>query len=180
MKKFIFLILPMAALVIPAAAGIHAQERPAAHRSVFEAFFEDVNEPQSRISLGIRHKADPKVISRYTEKKKQTGTYVRTQFNVLVCEEGPCEQQWSAAFVYTDEVGKSDTFGLTWKQIVFSGITPSGTIKRELNFCLNGKCETLEDPKADTAPGRPQDASFGRYHIRWSTSSLVITRLDVP
>jgi hypothetical protein len=180
MKKFIFLILPMAALIIPAAAGIHAQERPVLHRSVFEAFFEDVDEPQSRISLGIRHKADPKVISRYTEKKKQTGTYVRTQFNVLICEDGPCEQQWSAAFVYTDEVGKSDTFGLTWRQIVFSGITPSGTVKRELNFCLNGKCEKLEDPRDGYAFGTPQDVNIGRYHITWSKASLVITRLDVP
>jgi hypothetical protein len=180
MKKFIFLILPMAALlIILAAAGILAQERPGLHRSIFEVFFQDVDQPQSRISLGISHKADPKVISRYTEKKKQAGTYVRTQFNVLICEDGPCEQQWSAAFVYTDEMGKSDTFGLIWKQIVFSGITPSGTIKRELNFCLNGKCEKLEDPKGDNALGRPQDADIGRYHIRWTTSSFVITRLDI-
>ena len=149
------------------------------HRSVFEVLFEDVDEPQSRISLGISHKADPKMISRYAEKKKQTGTYLRTQFNVLVCEEGPCEQQWSAAFVYTDEMGKSDTFGLTWKQIVFTAITPSGTIKRELNFCLNGKCEQLEDPKGDNAPGTPQDANIGRYHLTWSKASLLITRSDL-
>jgi hypothetical protein len=180
MRKFIFRILPMAALLILAAAGIHAQGRSAPHRGVFEAFFEDVDEPQSRISLGITHKEDPKVISRYTEKKNQTGTYVQTQFNVLVCENGPCEQQWSAAFVYTDEMGKNDTLGLTWKQIVFSGITPRGTIKRELNFCVNGKCDKLEDPKGDTAFGTPQEVNIGRYHIRWSASSLGITRLDIP
>lgn len=179
MRKFTFLILLMAAILF-AAAGIQAQGRSAPHRSVFEAFFEDVDEPQSRISLGISHNADPKVISRYTEKKNQIGTYVQTQFNVLVCENGPCEQQWSAAFVYTDEVGKSDTFGLTWKQIVFSGITPRGTIKRELSFCVNGKCDKLEDPKGDTAPGTPQEVNLGRYHIRWSAASLGITRLDIP
>lgn len=180
MKKFVFLILPMAALLVFSAAGTHAQQRPELHRNIFTVFFEDIDEPQSRISLGISHKANPKVISRYTEKKSQTGTYLRTQFNVLVCEEGPCEQQWSSAFVYTDETGKSDTFGLIWKQIVFTAITPSGTIRRELNFCLNGKCEKLEDPKADTAPGTPQDKNIGRYHLRWSKSSLVITRLDIP
>ncbi len=180
MRKFIFLILPIVALLIlTEAAGIHAQQRPELHRSIFTAFFEDVDEPQSRISLGISHKANPKVISRYTEKKNQTGTYSRTQFNVLICEDGPCEQRWSAAFVYTDEAGKSDTFGLTWKQIVFTGITPSGTIKRELNFCLNGKCKNLEDPKAGNAPGTPQDENIGRYHITWSEASLVITRSDI-
>jgi hypothetical protein len=180
MRKFTFIILLMTALILFAAAGIHAQGRSAPHRIVFETFFEDVDEPQSRISLGISHKADPKVISRYTEKKNQTGTYVQTQFNVLVCENGPCEQQWSAAFVYTDEIGKSDIFGLIWKQIVFSGITPSGTSKRELNFCVNGKCEKLDDPKGDNAPGTPQEVNIGRYHIRWSAVSLGITRLDIP
>jgi hypothetical protein len=180
MRRSIIFLFPIAALLILVrAAGIHAQERPELRRSIFAAFFEDVDEPQSRISLGISHAANPKVISRYAEKKSQIGTYLRTQFNVLVCENGPCEQQWSAAFVYTDEMGKSDTFGLTWKQIVFSGITPSGTIKRELNLCLNGVCEKLEDPKADTAPGTPQDENIGRYHIRWSKASLAITRSDV-
>jgi hypothetical protein len=115
MRKSIFLILPIVALLIlTEAAGIRAQDRPELHRSIFTVFFEDVAEPQSRISLGIRHKADPKVISRYAEKKNQTGTYSRTQYNVLLCEASPCEQRWPASFVYTDEAGKSDAFVLTW------------------------------------------------------------------
>jgi hypothetical protein len=70
MRKFTFLILPIVALLIlTEAAGIRPQDRLELHRSIFTVFFEDVAEPQSRIRLGIRHKADLKVISRYAEKK---------------------------------------------------------------------------------------------------------------
>jgi hypothetical protein len=179
MKKYILVILPLAALfLLSETAGIHAQERTDLRNGIFSVYFKDVDEPQSRISLGISHKANPKV-SRYNEKKSQTGTYVRTPFNVLVCENNACEQRWSAAFVYTDETGKNDTFGLTWKQIVFSAITPSGTIRRELNFCVNGQCKKLEDPKAENTLGLPQDENIGRYRVTWSKASLVITRSDI-
>ncbi len=198
MRRFIFLILLIVALLTHPEAGIHAQERSELHRSIFTAFFKDVDEPQSRISLGISHKADPKVISRYTEKKEQTGTYSRTQYNVLLCEAGPCEQRWSASFVYTDETGKRDDFVLTWQQTVFEGITPKGTSMRELFYCLNGDCKSLEN--AANAEARcveltpdnhcksyestadfdaPQTATMGRYLVTWRRSSLVITRSDI-
>ncbi|HSQ77483.1 MAG TPA: hypothetical protein VLN91_01210, partial [Nitrospirota bacterium] len=185
MRKFIFLILPIVALLmLTGIAGTHAQERPEVRRNiVFTAFFEDVDEPQSRISLGIRHKTDPKVISRYTEKKNQTGVYSRTQYNVLLCEASPCEQRWSASFVYTDEDGKKDTFVLTWIQTIFEGITPKGTSKRELLYCLNGDCKSLENTANAEARclqltpdnhcksyestedfDTPQTATMGRYH----------------
>lgn len=199
MRKFTFLILPIVALLIlTEAAGIRAQDRQESHSSIFTVFFEDVAEPQSRISLGIRHKADPKVISRYAEKKNQTGTYSRTQYNVLLCEASPCEQRWSASFVYTDEAGKSDAFVLTWKQTTFEGITPKGTSKRELLYCLNGDCKSLEDTanaeercvqltpdnhcksyESTTDFDTPQTTTMGRYHITWRKSSLVITRSDI-
>jgi len=197
MRNFIFLILPIVTLLMfTGTAGIRAQERPEVHRNiVFTAFFEDVDEPQSRISLGISHKTDPKVISRYTEKKNQTGVYSRTQYNVLLCEASPCEQRWSASFVYTDEDGKKDTFVLTWIQTIFEGITPKGTSKRELLYCLNGDCKSLENTANAEARclqltpdnhcksyestadfDTPQTATIGRYHITWRRSTLLITR----
>ncbi|HMD14695.1 MAG TPA: hypothetical protein VKI62_08725 [Bacteroidota bacterium] len=177
MKKLIALFLPIFALLILSdAARVHAQESPALQSSIFTAFFEDVNEPQSRISLGIRHEANPKVITAYTEKKNQKGTYSRTQYNVLHCEAVPCEQMWSASFMYTDEAGKSDTFNLTWKQTVFEGITPTGTSMQELLYCVNRNCKRLKNiPDHDT----PQAANIGRYQVTWRTSSLVITRSDM-
>ncbi len=196
MRTFIFLVLAICLqLALVETSCLHAQERPGAHRGIFTAFFDDVNEPQSRISLGIRHTADPKAVSHYVEKKNQTGTYSRTQNNVLICEAVPCEPQWSASFVYTDEAGKSDSFTLTWKQVVFEGITPTGTSKRELVYCVNKECTSLEDTA--NAEGRcvqmtkdylcksyestadldtPKTATLGRYQITWRKASLVISR----
>ena len=146
------------------------EERRELHLAFMKVFFEDVDSQDVRIS----HKANPKVISKFSDKKSQTGTYYRTKKNILLCDVGPCEHLWSASFTYTDETGKSDSFGLNWKQTVFNGITPTGTSKRELLVCLNGTCKTLED-----AAAAPQAAELGRYHITWSKSSLVIRRSDI-
>ncbi len=201
MKKSFFVILSiLGAIVLVQAAGVRpalaarrgkrnetdsakqgetgqAEERRRLHLTIMKVLLEDVDEPQSRVSLGITHKANPKVISRYVEKKHQTGVYMRTQFNVLICESSPCEQVWSAGFVYTDEMGKSDTFGLTWKQTVFDGITPKGTFKREVLYCLNGQCENLED--SNTSDASPVVAELGRYQLTWARHSLVIRRSDI-
>lgn len=154
-----------------------AEERRKLHLAVMKVFFEDIDEPQSRIGLGITHKANPSVVSQYAEKKKQSGTYMRTQFNVLICEAGPCEQVWSAGFVYTDEMGSRDTFGLTWKQIVFNGMTPKGTVKRELLYCLNGRCKSLEN--FESTGSSPQIAELGKYNLTWTKYSLIIRRSDL-
>lgn len=148
------------------------EERRKLHLCVFRVFFEDVDAGEARIS----HKANPKVVSSYREKKNRTGSYYRTKKDVLLCDIGPCEQQWAASFVYTDDTGRSDTFGLTWKNTVFNGITPSGTNKQELLFCLNGACRTLESTAAaDTA----QVVETARYHITWSKSALAVRRSDI-
>jgi hypothetical protein len=146
------------------------EERRELHLAFMKVYFEDVDSQDVRIN----HKANPKVISNFSDRKSQTGTYYRTKKNILLCDVGPCEHTWSATFTYTDETGKSDSFGLNWKQTVFNGITPSGTSKRELLVCLNGSCKTLED-----AAGAPQAVDLGRYHITWSKSSLVIRRSDI-
>jgi len=148
------------------------EERRDLHLSTIKVSFEDIAAPEVRIS----HKVNPKVVVKFTEKKDQSGAYYRTKQNVLLCEKGPCEQQWSASFTYADEKGKSDSFGLTWKQTVFNGITPSGTSKRWLLACVNGACETLEDTSpSETALSR----DLGRYHLTWTKSSLVIRRSDI-
>jgi outer membrane biosynthesis protein TonB len=149
------------------------EERRQMHLNMIKIFFEDIDSQEVRVS----HKANPKVISKFAEKKHQAGTYYRTKKNVLLCDAGPCEQQWSASFAYTDDTGKADTLGLTWKQTVFNGITPTGTSKRELLYCLNGVCNTLEDTSA--SDNAPVTAEAGRYHFTWSKSSLIIRRSDI-
>lgn len=148
------------------------EERRENHLNIIRVFFEDTDSPDVRFSYKVNHK----VISKFSEKKNKMGTYHRTKMNVLLCDAGPCEQQWSAAFQYTDEKGASDSFGLTWKQTVFNGITPAGTSKRELLFCLNNECKTLQDTStSDTALSN----ALGRYRITLSKSLLVIRRSDI-
>ena len=150
-----------------------AEERRELHLNMIKIFFEDIDSQEVRVS----HKANPKVISKFAEKKRQAGSYYRTKKNILLCDAGPCEQQWSASFAYTDDTGKTDTIGLTWKQTVFNGITPTGTSKRELLYCLNGVCKTIED--TSVSDNASVAAEAGRYHLTWSKASLVIRRSDI-
>jgi len=148
------------------------EERRILHLSILKIYYDDIDSQDVKIT----HKSNPKIISKFTEKKVQSGTYYRTKKDILLCDAGPCDQQWSASFSYTDDTGNVDTFSLTWKQIVFNGITPAGTSKRELLFCLNGACKSMENTSAsDTS----QAWEVGRYHITWSKTSLVIRRSDL-
>jgi len=149
-----------------------AEERRELHLNIIKVFFENSDAQ----AVSISHKINPKVISKFTEKKSKTGTYYQTKQGLLLCDAGPCEQQWSSSFQYTDEKGVSDSFVLTWKQTVFNGITPSGTSKWELLYCLNNACKTIVDTgTSDTL----QSADVGRYRIAWSKTSLVVRRLDI-
>jgi len=148
------------------------EERRAQYLNVVKVFFEDIDAQ----SIRIRSKVNPAVVSKFVEKKDQTGTYYRTKKDLLLCDAGPCEQHWSATFVYTSEKGESDTFGLNWKQTVFNGITPGGTSKRELLWCVRGECKNLED---ETIIESTQTADLAEYHLTWTRSSLVIRRSDI-
>ncbi|HEY6010988.1 MAG TPA: PEGA domain-containing protein, partial [Nitrospirota bacterium] len=148
------------------------EERRELHLNVFKVVFENGDNNAVRVT----NKINAKVISKFTEKKDQTGTYYRTKQGILLCDAGPCERQWSATFVYTDEEGKGDAFGLTWKETVFNGITPQGTSRRDLVFCLSGVCKNFADV---TAADVPQQLEVGRYHVTWSRSSLIIRRSDI-
>jgi len=148
------------------------EERRSLHLNLIKVYFDDIQAQEARIS----RKVNPKVIGNYVEKRNQTGVYYRTKQDILLCDVGPCEQQWAASFNYTDEAGKADTISLTWKQTVFNGITPTGTSKRELLYCLNAVCMRLEDA---AVADKPQAAETGRYHLTWTRSSLVIRRVDI-
>jgi len=142
------------------------------HLTTMQIYFEIT--PSQEIQ--IFHKANLAVISKYTENKTLTGRYYRTKQNVLLCDAGPCEMGWSATFLYMDEAGKSDAFLLNWKEIVFNGITPAGTSKRVLEWCLGGVCRKLEDTgAADTE----REQEMGRYKLKWTKTSVIIRRADV-
>lgn len=148
------------------------EERRALHLNVVKIFFEDIEQQE----VLIRSKVNPAVVSKYIEKKDHAGTYYRTKKDLLLCDAGPCEQHWSATFVYTNEKDENDTFGLNWKQTVFNGITPGGTSKRDLLWCVNGSCKNLTDA---TIAGSAQSVELAGYTLTWTRSSLVIRRSDI-
>lgn len=133
--------------------------------------------PETEVpELHVSSKFNPQVISKYSETKDESGKYYRTKQGMLLCEAGPCKKEWSASFVYTDETGKSDAFLVRWREIVFNGMTPTGTSKRDLEVCLNGACQKREDNSAaDTA----RELIMERYALGWTKSLIVIRRSDV-
>lgn len=148
------------------------EERRKQHLNVMRLEF-DVTDSQD---IRIDHEGGARVISKYAEKKNRTGKYYRTKQGVLLCDIGPCELTWTATFLYTDETGKADALLLNWKEIVFNGITPAGTSKRELECCLNGQCWKMQD---NSATDTSQEYQVGRYSLSWTKSRIVIRRSDI-
>jgi hypothetical protein len=126
--------------------------------------------------IHVTSKINQQVITKYSENKGQSGKYYRTKQGILLCEAGPCQKEWSANFVYTDETGKNDAFLVRWREIIFNGITPTGTSKRELEVCLNGACQKLED---NSVSDTPHEMTADRYLLGWTKSLIVIRRTDV-
>lgn len=149
-----------------------AEERQELHVNVFKLEFRNRDHQE----VGIVHRANAKIISGYTEKKSRTGKYYRTKQGQLLCEAGPCAQEWTAKFFYLDEQGNRDAFLVTWKRKVFSGITPTGTSEREITWCLNGECRKAEDTDSDAAP---HELELGRYVLTWSKKTAVFRRADL-
>jgi hypothetical protein len=133
--------------------------------------------PESEVpELRVTSKVNKQVITKYAEIKDQSGKYYRTKQGMLLCEAGLCKKEWSATFVYTDEAGKSDSFLVRWRELIFNGITPTGTSKRELEVCLNGACQKREDNSmSDTA----HELTLDRYSLVWTRSLIVIRRADM-
>ena len=111
------------------------EERRRTHLNVVKINY-DVTAAQD---VNVDHVAPP-VVTKYTVKKSKDGKYYRTKQGIVLCDAGPCELTWSASFIYTDETGKADALLLNWKEIVFNGITPAGTSKRELECCPRPSC----------------------------------------
>jgi hypothetical protein len=149
-----------------------AEERRELHLNVFKIEFKDRNSQE----VGVTARANPKVISNYAESKGQTGKYYRTKQGQLLCEAGPCVQEWTTKFFYTDENSRRDAFLITWRQTVFSGITPTGTSNRELTWCLNGTCKKIEDIDTSDAP---RTLALGSYVLNWTKASAIFRRADI-
>ncbi len=149
-----------------------AEERRDLYLNVFKVMFKALNVE----NVVMTTKTDPRVVGNFAESKSKIGKYYRTKQGLLLCEAGPCAQEWTTKFFYTDEKGRRDAFLITWKQTVFSGMTPTGTSNRELTWCLNGTCKKIDDIDTSDAP---RTLELGSYVLNWTKASAIFRRADI-
>jgi len=148
-----------------------AEERRELHLNIVKFYIED-----SEQDIVISHKMSQKIISKFAEQKKQTGKYYKTKKDVLLCDSGICVKDWSTSFSYTDDAGRTDAFTVSLKETVFNGLTPSGTSKRDVNWCVNGACKKLEDTDIND---KALQSDMDRFTLVLTKSSITIRRSDI-
>jgi nucleoid-associated protein YgaU len=124
----------------------------------------------------VTSKTNQKTVSNFTDSKSTSGKLYRNKQNIMLCEAGGCSRDWTGRFFYIDETGKRDAFLIRWKETVFTGITPAGTSKTEMDLCLNGDCKRVvyrDDSHA------PVQANLERYVLTWTKTAFIIRRADL-
>jgi len=115
--------------------------------------------------MKVTQKINTKTVTNFNDSKNVTGKIYRSKQNFLLCETAPCNRDWNGRFFYTDESGKRDAFLIRWKESVFTGVTPQGTSKLEMDLCLNGDCKRLVYPSDGSAPA---PSTIDRYVLSWT------------
>lgn len=144
------------------------QELRDAYMNILRA---DFTEGGAGVSVAVRQ--NQKAVSGFTDSKSATGQTYLTKQGVLLCGTAPCVHDWMGRFFYTDENGKRDAFLIRWKATIFSGITPEGNAKREMDVCLNGQCRKV------IMGNQPNQHAMERYVVTASKTSFTIRRADM-
>ena len=126
--------------------------------------------------MKVSPKINTKTVTNFNDSKNVTGKIYRSKQNFLLCETAPCNRDWNGRFFYTDESGKRDAFLIRWKESVFTGVTPQGTSKLEMDLCLNGDCKRLVYPSDGSAPA---PSTIDRYVLSWTKTVFIIRRSDL-
>lgn len=126
-------------------------------------------------AVKITSRVNQRSTSNFTESDSTTGKLFRSKQNYVLCEGGDCFRDWTGRFFYTDDRGKRDAFLIRWRETIFTGITPQGTSKKELDLCLNGDCKRL----TYTPEGGAMQSSTDRYTVVWGKNSFVVRRTDL-
>jgi hypothetical protein len=140
------------------------------HLNIIRVDFED----SGPSDIKITPKTNGKIITNFNDSKSIGGKLYRSKQNFLLCEVGPCYRDWTGRFFYIDEAGKRDAFLIRYKENVFTGVTPQGTSKLEMDICLNGDCKRV----AYRTDGAVQ-SNFDRYVLSWSKNAFIIRRADI-
>jgi hypothetical protein len=137
----------------------------------------DIDEAEGAgFEVRVSPKVNTKTVINFTDSKGATGKFYRNKQNVLLCQENGCSRDWTGRFFYVDEAGKRDAFLIRWKETVFTGITPAGTSKKEMDLCLNGDCKRITYAAEGDAPAQ---GSLERYVLTWTKDAFIIRRADL-
>jgi nucleoid-associated protein YgaU len=153
------------------AAKSAEEERRELHLNIIRVDFEDTGV----YDLKVTSKINTKVITNFNDGKSIGGKLIRKQ-NYLLCEAAPCYRDWTGRFFYIDEAGKRDAFLIRHKENVFTGVTPQGTSKLDMDVCLNGDCKRVAFPAEGAGAVQSR---IDRYVLSWSKNAFTIRRADI-
>jgi len=145
------------------------EERRELHVNIIRVDFAE----GSGTDIKITPKVNQKVVTNFNDSKSAGGKLIRSKQNYVLCEGGGCYRDWTGRFFYIDDNGKRDAFLIRWKETIFTGITPAGTSKQEMDLCLNGDCKRI------AFAGETMQGNIERYVLSWTKSAFIIRRADI-
>lgn len=126
--------------------------------------------------LKVTPRMEQKIVTNFNDSSISSGKMYRTKQNFLLCEGRDCYRDWTGRFFYFDDTGKRDAFLVRRRETVFSGITPGGTSKVEVDLCVNGDCKRSAFV---TENGPAVKTVVDRYLMTFNRSTLSIRRADL-
>jgi len=161
-----------AVVAVPKVQKSPEEDRRSAYLSIIR-----VNVEEAGITdMKVTPKVNAKTVTNFNDSKNITGKLYRSKKNDLLCETGSCSRDWNGRFFYIDENGKRDAFLIRWKETVFTGVTPVGTSKLEMDVCLNGECKHLAYAAEG---GSAAQSMIDRYLLSWTKTAFIIRRADM-
>jgi hypothetical protein len=145
------------------------EERRELHLNIIRVDFEE----SGATDIKITPKVNQKVVTNFSDSKASGGKLIRSKQNYLLCDGEGCYRDWTGRFFYIDDAGKRDAFLIRWKETVFTGITPAGTSKREMDLCLNGDCKRI------ALAGDSVQGNIERYVLSWNKGAFIVRRADI-
>lgn len=149
------------------------EERRDLHLNILRV---DFHETAGGTDVRVTPKANEKVVTNFNDSAYSSGKMYRSKQNDVLCEGSGCSRDWTGRFFYFDDAGKRDAFLIRWRETVFTGITPSGTSKVEVDLCVNGDCKRAEYTNEQ---GPVVRAQIDRYALTFNRSMLTIRRADI-
>ncbi len=149
-------------------AASQADERLASYLTLLRVDFEERG-----TEMKISSRANAKSTTNFTDNSSASGKVYRSKQNYTLCEGSDCSRDWNGRFFYVDDAGKRDAFLVRWREKIFSGITPQGTSKMEMDVCLNGDCKRINFQSDG------MQVPLERYVLIWAKNNFTIRRADL-